>query len=743
MTPQNLRPPIPLERRLRIIGTAVLVVALVGWKNSSEGYTLVDGWAKASRDLSFFVWVAMLDVLRQAHYLLGESSKAWWEMTLRAEARVEKMRKRVNPWTRHVIASWAKRVFVFGILSVVLAKVWGIPVASVPGELPARLMDVLFSTAGNLPMIFQLLLMLGIAIGQFLAIFWFLSRGGVEELSAGEVKTRFQDVWGQDHVLERVRENVAFLNEPETIEERGGYVPGGVLLWGPPGTGKTLMAEAIAGECSKPYVFVDPGAFQAMFFGVGIMKVKRLFKRLRKLALRYGGVVVFFDEADTLGNRGQGVIGRSGSTALDPTRWEHARWMSAGARAAILSSANAHGDGGEVERERRRSLKNRVVMGFGGTGELQILLSELSGLSKPRGFWGKTVRKMIGMRLKPAEKHRILAIFATNLPDVLDPALLRPGRVDRRYHVGYPNLEGRVRTYEGYLSKVAHDLSAEQVKRLATSTPYATGASIKDLVNEAVIHSVRRGGSAVTWDDIQTARHARELGEADAGEYIQRERYSVALHEACHAVAAVVERKHLSVDVATIQRRGAIGGLVGSIPPEDRFTHWSSEYRADLVVSLASIAGEELFFEEHTSGVGGDLQQATRLAETMAGRWGMGRNLRSREKVDGTKGADDHQTVGAPGDEIEEILLKAQDRAREILEAHRADVLAVCHALEEHRTISGVDVEAVMNRTHGEKVDGTKYDAAAIEVLEAYHQEVVAAIREARDVAVEWSDLNS
>ena len=91
---------------------------------------------------------------------------------------------------------------------------------------------------------------------------------------------------------------------PDEIEAKGGYVPGGILLWGPPGTGKTLMAEAVAGETGRPYVFVDPGAFINMFMGVGILKVKSLFRKLRKLALRYGGVIVFFDEADALGNRG-------------------------------------------------------------------------------------------------------------------------------------------------------------------------------------------------------------------------------------------------------------------------------------------------------------------------------------------------------------------------------------------------------------------------------------------------------
>ena len=143
-----------------------------------------------------------------------------------------------------------------------------------------------------------------LTVGVFAALFWFMGKGGVETYFPDDVSVRFEDVWGQDAVLEKMKENLVFVEDPESIEERGGHVPGGVLLYGPPGTGKTLMAEAVAGETGKPYVFVEPGAFLNMFFGVGVLKVRSLFKKLRKLALRYGGVIVFFDEADALGNRG-------------------------------------------------------------------------------------------------------------------------------------------------------------------------------------------------------------------------------------------------------------------------------------------------------------------------------------------------------------------------------------------------------------------------------------------------------
>src|SRR6202042_2886146 len=155
-----------------------------------------------------------------------------------------------------------------------------------------------------LPLLLQVMFTLLIVVLQFVALFWFLSRGGVDTYFPGDVKTRFTDVGGEDAVVERVKESIIYLKDPDEIESRGGYVPGGILLWGPPGTGKTLIAEAVAGETGRPYVFVDPGAFINMFMGVGILKVKSLFRKLRRLALRYGGVIVFFDEADSLGRRG-------------------------------------------------------------------------------------------------------------------------------------------------------------------------------------------------------------------------------------------------------------------------------------------------------------------------------------------------------------------------------------------------------------------------------------------------------
>src|SRR5207302_8331861 len=184
--------------------------------------------------------------------------------------------------------------------------------------------------------------------------------------------------------------------------------------------------------------------------------------------------------------------------------------------------------GSEVEEPPLRR-RDRQIMGMGmggggggGMGTLQALLTELSGLKKPRGILNRFARRALGMRPKAPPKYRILVMMATNMPQALDEALLRPGRIDRIYKVGYPSKAGRIRTYDGYLNKVAHSLTPQQVDKLATITPYATGASIKDLVNEALINAIRAGREVITWEDVLKAKQLKDLGPPEDVEYIER-----------------------------------------------------------------------------------------------------------------------------------------------------------------------------------------------------------------------------
>ena len=676
-----------------------------------------------------------LEALRQLHYLVSERwarYHGFW--TDSVFGRWERRVGRLDDWNRYRLARATKVVLLLVVASIVLGTVYDTAPVTALFELPTRLWEWL-------PMIAQLAFGFVFVMVQFIGLFWFLSRGGVDTYMPDEIKTRFSDVWGQDAVVDRVKENMVFLDRPEAIEEKGGYVPGGILLWGPPGTGKTLMAEAVAGETGKPYVFVDPGAFIQMFMGVGILKVKGLFRKLRKLALRYGGVIVFFDEADSLGNRGNlGGGGRFGASRAagpwDVTAGDHLRWLSPSSQELIVRSSLA---GAEPAGPTRDGVMMGGMMGGGG-GTLQALLSEMSGLKKPKGFVNRFGRRLLGMKPKPPPKYRIMVMMATNMPDSLDEAMLRPGRIDRIYKVGYPSKDGRKRTYEGYLAKVRHELTDADVEKLATITPYATGATMKDLVNEALITAIRDGREVITWPDIIKAKHLKALGPPQDVEFIARERHAIAIHEACHAVAAYRSRRHLEIDLATIEPGSGYLGMVSSIKPEDQFNAWRSEKEADIVVSLASLAGERLFFDgDSSAGVSGDLEHATTVASQMEGYWGMGSTLSVHGVTDrigirsGGRAGGEDEDAGRLANQplalrIEANLRSVYDRAEALLVEHRADVLRVAHCLETHKTIAGEDLIAVIEGRQGPVIDGRIYhEPGFVESLEHYHAMVLAA----------------
>ena len=694
-----------------------LVFLILVWASMASD-PLLSASDAAISEFNARLWIVVLagiEIIRQIHFFFAEKAAGYHSIWQRYFAFVDKTVHRISDWNRYRLSRAIKALLMVALLAVVLGAIYK--------ERPIKALflapQALWSA---LPMLGQLAFAVVFILIQFFAMFWFLSRGGIDTYFPDDIRTRFTDVWGQDHVLNRIRENLMFLESPEAIEEHGGYVPGGILLWGPPGTGKTLMAESMAGETGKPFVFVDPGAFNNMFFGVGVLKVKSLFRKLRKLALRYGGVVVFFDEADSLGNRGIATSGaRSTESAIFGAQCNGGNYLSkAGANIVFQDqfvAGTAMGGGGG-----------------GGMGTLQALLTELSGLKKPRGFFNRVLRRTLGMRPKNPPKYRILVVMATNLPEALDEALLRPGRIDRMYRVGYPSKAGRIRTYEGYLEKVSHSLTQEEIEKLATITPYATGATIKDTINEALIMAIRHGRTSITWADVIKAKQLKDLGPAEDVEYIERERHAVAVHEACHGTMAYLVRHHMAIDLATIEKGSDYLGMVASIPPDDQFTRWRTEYEADILVSLASLAGERIFFDgDNSSGVSGDLESATTIASFMEGHWGMGSTVSShasnrRNEIGapgGGKGKDDgvRELRMALADRIEENLGGLLAKAEDILRKNREDVLALAHALEIHKTISGEDVDAVMQGLVGPLVDGRPYKVQENrEAIEKYHE---------------------
>jgi cell division protease FtsH len=751
---RTTRRPLPWWDRVKFLVMLVALFLLFVWGEVADNPILpVSEAFRVVARTRWFVFVLMgVETLRQLSYLVQEHNQAYYRLWQRGIARTNALIDRISPWTRFRIARVFKWIFWLAVVNWFVA--WRNEEAFFKQlvTLPQTIFDFLLSTTEQMPLIFQYGIFMVIAVGQFVAIFWFLSRGGTEVYYPDDVHTRFSDVWGQDAVLDKVKENIVFLEDPESIEDRGGHVPSGILLYGPPGTGKTLMAEAVAGETGRPFVFIEPGAFTNMFMGVGVMKVKSLFRKLRKLSLKYGGVIAFFDEADVLGNRGAQVGGAASEAAHAKSGLCHGMAYLSPGSVSTLRKFHHHGepwipdvhpDAGDPP---RRSISRVMMGGMGGGGDmgtLQALLAELSGLKKPRGFFNRSIRRLLGMRPKAPPKYRLLVMMASNMPDALDPALLRPGRIDRIYRVGYPSKAGRVRTYEGYLSKVRHELTPEQVEKLAVMTPYATGATIKDLVNEALINAIRDDRAAISWIDVLEAKHLKSLGPSRDVELVGQDRHGVAVHEACHAVIAYRARKHLEIDLATIDPGNEYLGMVASIRVDDRFKQFKSEFEADIMVSLASLAGERLFFGgDSASGVSGDLEQATELSILMEGFWGMGSTIASHavttaaQVPGGVPGPGKGQPSGemlrgSLGERVEDNLARLLRRTGQMLDKDRDSVLCLAHALEVHKTLSGDDVVAVIERIPGPIVDGSVYaDPGFVAAIRTYHDEMLEAHRQ-------------
>ena len=745
---RQTRMPLVLWDRLKFTLLFVMVWFVAVWYQMANDPVL--GFQDAARQQlqvrsgigRWLILLLCLELIRQLYYLVTEQSRPAYRASSSFFSQSDKLSHQMTDYTRFRL----RRVIKWLIWIAVIGVILGIGYHTTPAlglfKVPAFLLLLL-------PVALTVSTSILFVIVQFGAIFWLLTRGGVDVYYPGDIKTRFADVWGQDHVVDRIQENMLFLEDPESIEDHGGYVPGGILLWGPPGTGKTLIAEAMAGETGLPYVFVDPGAFINMFFGIGVLKVKLLFRKLRKMAIRYGGVVVFFDEADSLGSRGVSVGGQPGVSGqasdrpaggqayapASPDAGCHGfSYVSQPTRAMLLADAAGRLEAAEPAPRGpgrwRQILPAGGMMGGGGMGTLQALLTEMSGLKKPRGFVSRLVRRALGMQLKPPPKYRILIMMATNLVAALDQALLRPGRIDRIYHVGYPSKQGRKRTYEGYFAKVSHEVTLEQIDQLANMTPYATGATMKDLVNEALIVALRDDRSTITWQDVLSAKLSKSVGPSEGVDYIERERHAVAVHEACHAVVSYLAQKRNDIETATIQKGMDHLGFVQPIPIEEQFTRWRSEYEADIMVSLASLVGEKMFFgDDSSSGVSGDLHTATAISLNMEGRWGMGSQLGSFSATLAGQGAHpildgtDRKVLETElGKRAEARLSMLADRTGAMLTEHRISVLAVGHALETHRTIGGQDITAIMNREQGPVVDGRPYaDPEFITELEAYH----------------------
>ncbi len=409
----------------------------------------------------------------------------------------------------------------------------------------------------------------------------------------------------------------------------------------------SYLAQAISSEANVPFGYASAPSFQNMFFGVSNLRIMMLYRKARKLARKYGACILFIDEIDAIGGSRGGRMG--------------------GGMPGFLGG----------------------LFGMGGSGLLNELLLQLDPPPQELTLVGRLLRSL-GLRRRRAELPPVLTIAATNLPDALDPALLRPGRFDRKIVVEAPDADGRREIIEYYLAKVSHDPNLPIDYMVADTIGY-TPVAIRYVINEAVIHAHFEGRKYITYDDFTAARETHELGLRQPIKSMSyEERRRLAYHEAGHAIAQHLLRSGHRVVKVSIIRHGEALGFSATKPTEERHTRTRDEILSDIQISLASRAAEELFLGIKMSGVTNDLAQATHLANLAVSMWGMDGSLYSALAY--------NQTVPDlfRKRRIERILDHQLQNAKRLLEANREATIAIAEALLVHDELNEQQIKEIL-----------------------------------------------
>ncbi len=314
--------------------------------------------------------------------------------------------------------------------------------------------------------------------------------------------------------------------------------------------------------------------------------------------------------------------------------------------------------------------------------------------------------------------ENIILIAATNRPDVLDPALLRPGRFDRQVVVPNPDVSGRERILRVHMKDVP--LAADvNVKTLARGTPGFSGADLANLVNEAALMAARKDRRMVTHRDFEDAKDKVMMGsERKSMAMNEEERRLTAYHEAGHAIVAINVKMADPVHKATIVPRGRALGMVMQLPEGDRYSMKFQQMIDRIAIMAGGRVAEELIFgpESITSGASSDIEQATKLARAMVTRWGFSERLgtvaygENQEEVFLGHSVSRSQNVSEEtariiDEEVRRIVTEGWEEARRILTDKAGDHEKLSQALLEYETLSGDEIKDLLENDQPPKRD--------------------------------------
>ncbi|MFG3440844.1 ATP-dependent zinc metalloprotease FtsH [Nonomuraea sp. NPDC047897] len=323
--------------------------------------------------------------------------------------------------------------------------------------------------------------------------------------------------------------------------------------------------------------------------------------------------------------------------------------------------------------------------GIGGHDEREQTLNQI--LTEMDGFSGA---------------EGVIVIGATNRPEVLDPALLRPGRFDRTVQVGLPDAAGRIAILGVHTRGVPMD-EAVSLEQIARTTPGMTGADLANLVNEAALLAAKRGKEKVTGVDFADALEKLQLGAARSIVMPEEERRRTAFHEAGHALLGMLQPGADPVRKISIIPRGRALGVTLSTPDSDRYAYDEQYLRGRIAGALGGMAAEEVVFGVITTGAESDLEQVTMIARGMVGRWGMSQKVGPLTILpsDGQQPQASPATLALVDEEARRIVDECYERALQVLRDNRDKLEAIVEALLQHETLDEADAYAAAGLARG------------------------------------------
>jgi ATP-dependent Zn protease len=533
----------------------------------------------------------------------------------------------------------------------------------------ATLMTLLID---GVPYLVRLVFTASLILGQFALMFWFLGRSRQYTIMPGAEGISFADYRGQPELLEQAQQIVKLLRGVKVFEDAGGEPLNGLLLEGPPGTGKTRLAQAISTEAGVPFFFVDASSMNSMFIGIAPLKVGNIYRKARNAAKEYGASIIFIDEIDAIG----------------------------GTRGGVAQGEGNDNDSADTVKRTRLPI---MFGGMGaGSGLLSTLLIEMSGFSLEHGFWARRKRwfyKTFLRRNPPKVQKRVLTIGATNRIQVLDPALLRPGRFDKKIRIDVPDLEGRRDIIEYYLSKIAHDDSIDPLI-LASETPRYSPADLNYLLNEALRYALFAGRTYITIQDIRAAQPEHEFGiRQPIHNMTLEDKRRLAAHEAGHALAIRMFAPTYRIARITIIRQGGAHGYVSWYPATEEFEGLATfeSLTNRLRVAIGGKAGEMEFCGEgaQTLGVGvgfGDGSDFGQIRIVL--------NVMAAAGMFGALGASnaDPETNKELRERMDELFRTVLDEVRVAFRIHREMGEALIAQLMQHDEMHANEVEAFFDQ---------------------------------------------